>query len=254
MKKTITLLLALVMCLSLAACGNEEPAAPVTTNPVTTTAPQTETAAPTESVLETEAAQFVFNADDAVAVIGKWSTKVSVNPANLGVAEVDMAISVPATITFDDAGVYTIDLDPSSFAETAKSAYAEALAEQIYADYAEQQVEVPSSEDATEVVMQGMDKAAADEDMLSSTGMNVTDYAASMADSMGFDSLLETTSLTGNYLVDGTSLHIDPLSDNPTVITFQTEEEEMIMAEASNKDVWKSVYLKFPLVLNKEEQ
>lgn len=237
MKKIIALLLSFIICLSLTACvivpGEEQPQKETTCAKEETSAQVDTTAAATEA---TEA-RIKFDAAAAKPLIGTWKRVATFNTADFGLEGIDEEFGIPLSVSFDDAGMYSIFLDAEKFSQTMIAYHTAIAVEEIYADYA----------------AQDLDEAAASEDILNTYGMTVEEYARSSVELTDFTSMLNGTESSGTYaLVDGT-LYMEIDTDTPVAYSVQVEEKQLTFLSGDKNVVWGSVKLPFPFLLARAE-
>lgn len=213
MKKIIALLLALVLVLSLAACGKDEPE--VTTEP--TTEPTTE--ATTEATTEPEAPDY------SEAVLGAWAWNFPMDEsywAAYGMEGITGTVNIGMKLLLED-GAATIVMDPDTMDATCEELKAVLTDYTINALYATYEA-------------QGMDAAAAEAATQEAFGMSVEEYAADSMSAFTNEDLAEIYLGVDEdpvaYSLDGDKLTIDGVD-----FTITVEDDTMTLLDCSDRSV-----------------
>lgn len=233
------LLVALVLVLSLCACGGSDAPTEPSTEPSTepATEPST-TETPTEPPVLT---------DDAL--VGTWRVDLDVTEMlnmtmaqSLGMETVDTGVSfiIPMLFTFNADGTYTLNTDEADFTASFTnymSGLIPAMAEMLYA----------------QGEAEGMDAAAMDEGFLAQYGMGVEDFLAATFSALSPEDVVGDMEETGEYAVEGNQLFLDGDTD---YCTFEISGDKLTVTavdgmESSIFEGMDEMGIEGPLVFNK---
>lgn len=232
MKKTLLLLLAATLVLSLAACRNgeaptEEPTQPSAEGP---TLPPEDTTAPTEPL--------VFDPVAAQPLFGSWELAVTVNSADMGIEGLDAKMVYSMIFTFTEEGQYIVSLDQEA-ADAAAARFREEmeafLAETMYAAFEKQD----------------LGKEAANEAMKAQYGKTVEEYARESAANVDPRAMFKIMASTGDYFVRDGQIFTPTGGGEYEVNNFTLQGDTLTFQDTSLSEKWETLNITFPVVMTR---
>jgi hypothetical protein len=207
LQKLIALLLALVMVLALAACGNDDAKKDDGKDPTTsTTAPTDPPADPTDPPADptdppadptdpTDPPNAPSKMFDKLP--GSWAATLSFNGEAMGVPAFTGTLDMKVITKFDADGTYTMTVDTEAFAacvEDNKDALIAGMLQLIYDTYGSE--------------------AEAEASIQASAGMSCTEYAAAYVESLKDELAMDEEQ--GSWTAEGSTLYLDgdPIGSN----------------------------------------
>ena len=217
MKKLIVMVLALVLCLSLAACGSDTKE-PVKNDLLDSLISNTQTTAPTTTEAEIDLAE---------QIIGQWVFDMSMDASQVGLEGVEGKFDLKAIFAFDNKGEYTMKLEEESYIQTVREVMEVMLLEALQAE--------------------DMTREEADAAIKEATGMTLDQLIDASMEEADLTSIVDEAINTGTYKVEGTKL----ITDGVDTMNIEIDGDTMKFLDTTENVDLEEMGLSFPITLTR---
>lgn len=242
MKKAIALLLA-VLSLSLTACGNEQPVA-TPDIPTTTVAATPDQPEPTTEATEptTTLANDHFDPEAAAALIGSWSTTITMDGAMFNLTEMEETVEMTLIYQLNADGTYTRGVEEEEYHNaiaTYGAAVEKFLVDRLYAKFTAEKLIEGISKKKIPTLWEETEKAAAEE------------QARRFVEGLYLDYRFSQLNSSGDYYAESEIIWFSKTDGTYEPCTYTLSEEGLTITEVEDPKVYKQLKLELPLLLTK---
>lgn len=243
MKKIFALLL-VVMTVFLAACGSNP--APVATPDTPLATPDTPVATPDEPTTEpptTTLANDLFDPETSAAVIGKWTTTVTLDGAMFNLTDMKETVQMTLKYQLNADGTYFRGVEAEEY-HTAIAAYSAAvesfMLDRLYAKFTAEKIIEGISKKKIPALWEENAKADAEE------------QAKRFVEGLYLDYRFSQLTNAGDYYEEDGVIWFSKDDRTYEPCSYTLSEEGLTVTEVENPRIYKQLGLELPLLLTRE--